>query len=249
MRCRELVLKDLKVSIIPALSDNYVYLFKRKDRKGYIVVDPSEAAPVLEYLKKENEKLTCILNTHHHHDHVGGDLELKGQFHCSVICSTYDQHRIAGADKTFMQGGQNVDDIHIQPIEVPGHTLGHTALYLHDYRVLFSGDTLFSLGCGRLFEGTHEQLFDSLQKLKNLPPETLVLCGHEYTNRNSQFMVQHCPPGDRQESILRRANEVAEALHHNELPTPTKLEHNLFLRANTVEEFRELRIARDNFKS
>lgn len=252
MRFRAFSKNQLDVFSIQALTDNYVYLIGLQDQPGMIAIDPSEAAPVLQFLEEQNKSLSWILNTHHHYDHVGGNVELKKKFNCQIMCSEYDKQRIPAADKTFVKDEvQNVHTIHFTPIMVPGHTLGHTALYFRDYDILFSGDTLFSLGCGRLFEGTHQQLFESLQKLKVLPQETLVLCGHEYTSRNCEFTLAHSHSEAHRKEVLRRAKEVAETLRNNQLPYPTtlgwELENNLFLKAKTLDEFRELRLARDHF--
>lgn len=241
MTFRTLDLGDLKIFVIRALTDNYVYLLRYKAHRDLIVIDPSVSQPVFDFLTTENFSLSWILNTHHHHDHVGGNHELKKKFGCQIVCSVYDQSRVPDADSVFVDGVQSFLDLNITAIPVPGHTLGHTALYLRDYSVLFSGDTLFSLGCGRLFEGTHEQLFQSLQKIKALPADTLVLCGHEYTQRNAQFTLKY------------ENDEVIRNLAAGHISMPTTLEwemkHNLFLKASSVERFRELRTARDEFTS
>lgn len=252
MHYRVLKKNNLEIFIIQALTDNYIYLFGLQDQPGMIAIDPSEDIPVLQFLKEQNKTLSWILNTHHHYDHVGGNVELKKKFNCQIMCSEYDKQRIPAADKTFVKEGvQNVHGINFTPVMVPGHTLGHTALHFSDIDVLVSGDTLFSLGCGRLFEGTHEQLFESLQRLKSLPQESLVLCGHEYTARNSEFTLVHCRSEKHRENVLKRAEEVAASLRNNEIPHPTtlgwELENNVFLKTKTLEEFRELRIARDHF--
>ncbi len=252
MKYRALKKNNLEVFIIQALTDNYVYLLSLQDKPGMMAIDPSEATPVLQFLNEQNKSLSWILNTHHHHDHVGGNVELKNKFNCQIMCSAYDKQRVPAADQTFVEkGAQNVHGLNFTPIMVPGHTLGHTALHFSDFNILASGDTLFSLGCGRLFEGTHKQLYNSLQKLKTLPQEALVLCGHEYTARNSEFTLAHSQSETHRKEVLRRAEEVAEALRNNQLPMPTtlgwELENNLFLLAKNFEEFRELRMARDHF--
>ena len=242
----------MKWHALRALTDNYVYLLEVPDKQGMIAIDPSEPNPVLQFLKEQNRTLAWIFNTHHHHDHVGGNVELKKRFDCQIMCSEYDKQRIPAADETFVtKGVQHVHGLNFTPIMVPGHTLGHTALHFSDSNILVTGDTLFSLGCGRLFEGTHQQLFESLQKLKTLPQESLVLCGHEYTSRNSEFTLAHSQSEAHRKEVLRRAKEVADSLRDHQHPRPTtlgwELENNLFLKAKTIEEFRELRIARDNF--
>lgn len=251
MLIRETTLRDLEVITTRALEDNYVYLLRYSKQIGLIVVDPSEHVPVEKILGQRQEKLSWILNTHHHYDHVGGNHKLKAKFECQVICSAYDQKRIADADKVFIDGPQNINGLEFTAIPVPGHTLGHTALYLKNYGILFSGDTLFSLGCGRLFEGTYEQMFNSLQKLKALPSDTLLLCGHEYTLNNGAFTLQQRISAEHKSEVISRMKYVENCLQKNELPLPTvlgwEIKNNLFLKAETLEEFRELRKARDHF--
>ena len=181
------------VKIIPCLSDNYSYLIFNKKKIG-CVVDPSEAKPVIEIVEKNNITLKYILNTHHHYDHVGGNKELKKRFNSKIIGFKDDKDRIPLIDilvednQTWIKDGFEVKIFHI-----PGHTSGHICFYFPKENMVFTGDTLFSLGCGRIFEGTYGQMFDSINKLKKLPPKTKIYCGHEYTLQNSNFCIMHDP--------------------------------------------------------
>ena len=178
----------MDVHLIPAFADNYIYLFRDPKTAMVGVVDPGEAAPVLAALDRLGWKPDVIFNTHHHPDHVGGNRVLKQRFDCMIVGPRAERERIPGLDvelsegQTWGFGGQDV-----RCIEVPGHTLGHIAFWLEKSSILFSGDTLFVMGCGRMFEGTAEQMWSSLRKLRGLPPETRFYCGHEYTLSNARF--------------------------------------------------------------
>jgi hydroxyacylglutathione hydrolase len=181
----ELIIRQLN-----ALRDNYVYLLHDPDTDATAAVDPSEAAPVERALAETGWKLTHILNTHHHPDHTGGNLALKAKWDCTIVGPRADRARIPSIDIDLADGdeyafGQQVARV----FDVPGHTRGHIAFWFAGSRALFSGDTLFTLGCGRLFEGTPQQMWSSLSKLRALPPETRVFCGHEYTQANARFAL------------------------------------------------------------
>jgi hydroxyacylglutathione hydrolase len=180
----------LAIQIIPVLRDNYSFLLHDPDSGQTAVVDPAEAAPVLQILDQRGWQLHTVLNTHHHHDHVGGNLALQAATGCQIIASHVDRTRIPGLTQTVTDGdclylGQNV----VQVLTTPGHTDGHIAYYCADSESLFCGDTLFVMGCGRLFEGTAAQLWQSLQKLAALPPQTRVYCAHEYSLANAHFAL------------------------------------------------------------
>ena len=175
----------IKVSIIKCLTDNYSYLISDDSTNLVGVVDPSEFKTVDDEICKKYQKLDFILNTHHHSDHVGGNLDLKKKYNSKIVCSAYGKNKIPGADikkkdgDFFIFGNTNFKIIH-----VPGHTLDHISFFSADSKIVFTGDTLFSLGCGRVFEGTMRQMLGSLEKIKNLPLSTLIYCGHEYTKKN-----------------------------------------------------------------
>ena len=182
----------MKIQIIPCLKDNYSYLIIDEGNNIACVIDPSEAGPIIEYLENTQIKLKFILNTHHHHDHVGGNQRLKEKYGASIVGYKGDKERIPGIDilvndqETWINKNFEAKIIHI-----PGHTLGHICFYFHKDKSVFTGDTLFSLGCGKIFEGTYTQMFNSLMKLKKLPTNTKVFCGHEYTLQNSKFCIVH----------------------------------------------------------
>ena len=253
----------LDVSIIKCLSDNYSYLIRDKKTNLVGVVDPSEFNAVDSKISKTYKKLDFILNTHHHDDHVGGNMDLKKKYNSKIVCSSYDESRIPGVDIKKSDGDRfSLGETDFKIIHIPGHTLGHIAFYSEKTNVIFVGDTLFSLGCGRIFEGTFEQMFASLEKIKNLSKNTMVYCGHEYTNKNGQF----CISIDKENIKLRGRIEDAKSKTQKKLPTiPTtlgeELETNIFFRcdnkkiksnlkmdnASKLEVFTKLRNLKDKF--
>ena len=176
----------MKVIPIQCLTDNYAYIISNNNSKIVGVVDPSEAPPITAFLKKKNLKLNYILNTHHHFDHIGGNLELKKIYNANIVGFAGDKHRIPGIDTSLEDnekwffGNSSVKIFHI-----PGHTLGHICFFFENEKIAFTGDTLFSLGCGRIFEGDHKQMLQSINKIKKLPKNTNIYCGHEYTYKNA----------------------------------------------------------------
>ena len=184
----------MNIEIIPCLNDNYSYLIHEKKTNTVAIVDPSEFEPCDEVIKNKYKKLDYILNTHHHYDHVGGNEKLKKKYGSTVLGFEGDKDRIPFIDK-FLNNNQNfkIGNLSFLVIFIPGHTSGHLAFYSKIEKVIFTGDTLFSLGCGRVFEGTNEQMFNSLNKFKKLPPDTKVYCGHEYTEKNLEFCIKYEP--------------------------------------------------------
>ena len=253
----------LDVSIIKCLSDNYSYLIRDKKTNLVGVVDPSEFNPVDTEISKTYKKLDFILNTHHHNDHVGGNMDLKKKYNSKVICSSYDEKKIPGVDIKKSDGDQfSLGETDFKIIHIPGHTLGHIAFYSEQASVIFTGDTLFSLGCGRIFEGTFEQMFESLEKIKNLSKNTMMFCGHEYTNKNAQF----CISIDKDNTKLRDRIEDVKNKAQKKLPTlpislGEEIETNIFLRCDDkkiknnlkmdnnskLEVFTKLRNLKDKF--
>ena len=239
----------MKIQIIPCLQDNYSYLIIDEESNIACVVDPSEADPIIKYLENTKIKLKFILNTHHHYDHVGGNQKLKKKYGASVVGYKGDKERIPGIDilvndqETWLYKNFEAKIIHI-----PGHTLGHICFYFHKDESVFTGDTLFSLGCGKIFEGTYMQMFDSLMKLKELPKNTKVFCGHEYTLRNSEFCIVH---DENNENLKVKINNIKIKLKAglSTIPSTIKdeLECNIFLRSNNVKTFSKLRDLKDNF--
>ena len=239
----------MKIQIIPCLQDNYSYLIIDKKNNTACVVDPSEADPVIDYLENNNIKLKFILNTHHHYDHVGGNEKLKAKYGASIIGYKGDKKRIPGID--ILVSDQDIwihKNFEAKIIHIPGHTLGHICFYFYKDESVFTGDTLFSLGCGRVFEGTNEQMFNSLTKLKELPKNTKIFCGHEYTLQNSKFCIVH---DEDNENLKKKINNIKTKLKIG-LPTipstiKDELECNIFLRSINVETFSKLRDLKDNF--
>ncbi|MEE4238660.1 MAG: hydroxyacylglutathione hydrolase [Anderseniella sp.] len=242
-------MSNLQFHLFPCLSDNYGVLVHCPDSGATASIDAPEAAAVEKALGETGWTLTHILITHHHHDHVGGVAELKRKWNCEVIGNADEPHGLPGLTGTVTPGGTYDFAGHqARIIATPGHTLGHITWHFADDRVAFAGDTLFTLGCGRVFEGTMEQMWSSMQKLAALPPETVVYCGHEYTLSNGRFALSVEPDN----AALKARMKEIEALRAAGKPTvPTtvaqELETNPFLRAGSAERFAEVRKAKDNF--
>ena len=224
----------MHVSPIPCLTDNYAYIINDNVSKKVGVVDPSEASPIITYLKKQNLKLDYILNTHHHYDHIGGNIELKKLYNAKVIGFVGDKHRIPGIDIMLEDNAKwTFGESSVKILHIPGHTLGHICFFFENEKIAFTGDTLFSLGCGRIFEGDHKQMLTSLNKMKKLPKNTKIYCGHEYSYKNAEFCMKY----DNDNIDLKKKFEKIKQLRSNNLPTlPTTLEEelksNIFLRCN-----------------
>lgn len=206
----------LEIVQIPVLNDNYVYLAREPSANAVGVVDPAVHEPVLAELKKRHWTLTHILNTHHHPDHVGGNLALKEATGCQIVGPKADAERIPGIDVALSDGDHwQLGNEEAVIFDVPGHTSGHIAYWFKNSAALFCGDTLFALGCGRLFEGTPAQMWHSLGKFLALPDETKVYCAHEYTESNARFAVT-VEPGN--ETLHLRYQRIKE-LRGRGLPT------------------------------
>ncbi len=178
------------VDSVLARKDNYIHLLRLPHQGIVIAVDPSTFEDTERYLRLQDLKLGYIFSTHHHDDHVAGNLALKEKYGCTIVGSYEDRHRIPGIDQSVQDGETFViGGLAVHAIAIPGHTIGHMAYHIPSANLLFCGDTLFSLGSGRLFEGTPTQMWTSLQKLMNLPDDTLVYCGHEYTEANARFAL------------------------------------------------------------
>jgi hydroxyacylglutathione hydrolase len=256
-------MSTLEIEQIPTRTDNYVYLLKESSQGRVGVVDPSDAQPVIEALGRLGWRLTDIINTHHHNDHTGGNLELKEKYGCVVTGPLADHDRIAGIDvdvgdgDTFMLG-----DAEAKVFDTPGHTRGHIAYYFPESKALFCGDTLFALGCGRTFEGTADQMWTSLGKLRALPDDTSVYCAHEYTQANARFAVTIESGNQELLDYAKKIDDMREAGKRT-VPSNLGLEKstNPFLRADVpavgaavdlsaddpVAVFAEVRLRKDNF--
>lgn len=254
---------SLQIEQVPVLSDNYVYLIYDPATQACACVDPAESAPVKRRLDELGWRLTHIFNTHHHHDHIGGNLTLKQAYECQIVGADNDRARIDGIDVGVKDGDVfEFGSTRAHVFEVPGHTRGHIAFWFEDDHALFCGDTLFALGCGRLFEGTPAQMWHSLSKLKQLPDETRVYCAHEYTQANAQFALTIDPTNA---ALISRAREIDDLRAQGQPTVPARLgmekATNPFLRPDetnvqktldmvgkdSVEVFAEIRRRKDNF--
>ena len=234
----------MKILIIKCLTDNYSYIIFNEKTLIATVVDPSEANPIINEIKKNNLKLKYILNTHHHYDHVGGNSELKKKYKCKVVGYEKDKDRIPEIDINLKDKQKWKNELfECEILHVPGHTSGHICIYVKEINALFTGDTLFSLGCGRIFEGTYNEMFNSLNKLKNFPKNTKIYCGHEYTKKNSDF----CLSIDSKNSKLKdKIDKIKNNIKNNKPTIPSTLEDelecNIFLRADNLEIQKQLGI-------
>jgi len=227
----------MHITPIPCLTDNYAYIICDNNSETTGVIDPSEAEPVISFLKKKKLKLNYILNTHHHFDHIGGNIELKKTYNAKVLGFEGDKHRIPGIDITVKDGESwNFGNSTVKIFHIPGHTLGHICFFFEKEKIIFTGDTLFSLGCGKIFEGNHKQMLDSLNKIKKLPKDTQIYCGHEYTYKNAEFCIKY----DNDNINLKNKFDKIKKLKSSNLPTvPSSLEDelksNIFLRCDKNE--------------
>ena len=225
------------IEIIPCLQDNYSYLIIDKTNNSACVVDPSESQPIISFLENKNIKLKYILNTHHHYDHIGGNQDLKKKYGSVVVGFKGDSKRIPGID-ILLEDNQiwKAENFEAKIMHIPGHTSGHICFNFFKEKLVFTGDTLFSLGCGKIFEGSYEEMFESLNKIKLLPKDTKIYCGHEYTFKNAKFCLEH----DVENINLKNKFKKIKELRSKNLPTiPTTLEDelkcNIFLRCNENE--------------
>ncbi|MEQ8391187.1 MAG: hydroxyacylglutathione hydrolase [Thalassospira sp.] len=252
-----------EVIVIPCLSDNYTYLVRCHRSETTAIVDPGEAGPVISALEERDWTLDLVINTHHHHDHIGGNGELIEKYGAKLLGPTAESARIPGMDETCAEGDQVlIGELEGRVFDVPGHTSGHIAFYFPAITALFSGDSLFALGCGRLFEGTPAQMWESLQKFRNLPNSTLVYCGHEYTQSNARFAKTIEPDNA---TLIARCQDI-DGMRARNIPTiPSRIDVELatnpFLRADDpavakaigmigatpTEIFTEIRKRKDNF--
>ena len=239
----------MKIEIIKCLQDNYAYIVIDETSRSSIVVDPSESKPIIDYIEKNNLNLKFILNTHHHFDHVGGNKELKKKYNLKVAGFEGDKNRIPEIDVAL--GDKEIwrsNNFEAKVYHIPGHTSGHICYHFFKQNILFTGDTLFSLGCGRIFEGTYEEMFSSLQLIKSFPLNTKIYCGHEYTLNNSNFCINY----DKENSALKdKIKLIKKKLDNNMSTMPTtikeELECNIFLRSKDVKSFSKLRDLKDKF--
>jgi hydroxyacylglutathione hydrolase len=239
----------MDIVAVPAFADNYLWLVHDEASGETAVVDPGDAAPVLAESDKRGWTITQVWNTHWHPDHTGGNLAIKEATGARI--SGPAAEAIPGRDVSLSEGDEIRLGNHVgRVIEVPGHTRGHIALIFEDDAVAFVGDTLFAMGCGRLFEGTPEQMYRSLHRLTDLRPETRLYCAHEYTLSNARFAA-HADPGST--AIAARLTQVEALRRAGEMTVPTTVaqerETNVFVQAADAEEFARLRRDKDSFRS
>lgn len=253
----------LEIHQFPCLNDNYGFLVHEPSSGATAAIDTPEVKPILDALAAKDWQLTHIFNTHHHFDHAGGNLELKEKTGCIVIGPKGEQEKIPGIDRAVGEGDVvELGAARARIIDVPGHTRGHIAYSFDEEHIAFVGDTLFALGCGRLFEGTAAQMWASLGKLMALPDDTAVYCAHEYTQSNARFALSVEPQN---KALVSRAREIDEKRARGEWTVPTTIgiekQTNPFLRAasgdlrrtvgleaaSDVDVFAETRKRKDNF--
>lgn len=239
----------LEIIRIPVLSDNYIWLVHEPESRETMVVDPAVAEPVLAEAAKRGWTITQIWNTHWHPDHTGGNAAIKEATGCHVTGPEAERDRIPTLDTLVKEGDSaRLGNVVADVIDVPAHTAGHIAFHIPSEKVAFVGDTLFAMGCGRLFEGTAAQMYDNMRKLEALPDSTRIYCAHEYTQANGEYALVAEPDNL---ALKERMAEVLTLRERGEatVPTTIRLERatNPFMRAASVEELAARRTAKDNF--
>ena len=239
----------LEIVAVPAFSDNYIWLVRDEASGETAVVDPGDAAPALAEAERRGWPITQVWNTHWHPDHTGGNAAVQAATGCTVsgpAAETIAVRDVGLADGDQIRIGEHVGKV----IAIPGHTLGHVALVFEEDRIAFVGDTLFAMGCGRLFEGTAEQMHESLSRIAALPDDTALYCGHEYTLANARWAV-HAEPGN--PAIAERLRRVEQLRSEGRITLPTSVAEeratNPFVRARDWQELARLRADKDSFRS
>jgi hydroxyacylglutathione hydrolase len=240
----------MEIVAVPVLTDNYVWLIHNAESGETAVVDPSVADPVLEAAAARGWRLTQVLNTHWHPDHTGGNAGIQAATG-STITAPAEAERVSRID-CIVSEGERVSVAGSEAViwDIPAHTNGHIAYYFEDECMIFVGDTMFAMGCGRLFEGTAEQMYRNLRRIAALPKEVRIYCGHEYTLENARFASQAEPGND---EIAERLAAVSALRDEGKITLPTtvaqELATNPFVRASDAEEFARLRRDKDSFRS
>jgi len=237
----------LDVALLPILSDNYCFIIQSEEQVA--VIDPGDADPIIEYLENKNLSPDFIVNTHHHWDHTDGNKKIADKYNCKIVAPKKEKSKIGHIDIELMDGDIfKFGDTSFKAIETSGHTQGHLCLSFEQDNILFAGDMVFAMGCGRPFEGDAQDLFHSFQKLSHLPDETIIYCGHEYTETNGNFSLSIEP---KNKAIQQRMDEVRMIRAVNKPTIPTTMvkerQTNLFIQATTVEDFSILRDKRNKF--
>lgn len=239
----------MEIVPVPAFGDNYLWLVHDDESGETAVVDPGDAVPVLAETQRRGWTISEVWNTHWHGDHTGGNLAIKSATGARILGPANEN--IPGRDVALTEGSEVRLGKHVgRVIEVPGHTLGHIALLFDEERIAFVGDTLFAMGCGRLFEGSPEQMYRSLQRLSGLPVDTRLYCAHEYTLANARFAA-HVEPDNR--VIMDRLARISRLRDAGQITVPTTVgeerETNPFVRSTNVQEFASRRARKDSFGS
>ena len=253
----------LLIKQIPVLNDNYLFMIYDQNTRTSGCVDPAVSEPLINELEKENLGLDFILNTHHHFDHIGGNKDLKKKYNVKVVGFIEDKNRIPEIDIPLKDKQVwKYEKFEAKIFHIPGHTSGHICFNFFNEKLLFTGDTLFSLGCGRIFEGTYEQMFNSLNLIKNFPKETMIFCGHEYTVKNSEFCLMYDPNNEKlKRKISENKKKIKEGFPTIPVTLQDEIDMNIFLRSDQkniqrnlslieptpLETFSKLRDLKDNF--
>jgi len=240
----------LEVVPVPVLTDNYVWLIHNSESGETAAVDPSVAEPVLAAVAAKGWQLSQVLNTHWHPDHTGGNAAIQSATGSPIIAPA-EAERVSKVDRVMAEGDRvRVCGAEALVWEIPAHTAGHIAYYFEDEGMIFVGDTMFAMGCGRLFEGTAEQMYANLQRIAALPGDVRIYCGHEYTLANARFAADVEPNNA---AIAARLKNVEALRASGDVTLPTTVaeerETNPFVRATNWEEFARLRSAKDSFRS
>ena len=240
----------MEIVPVPVLTDNYVWLIHNPASGETAAVDPSVAEPVLDAVAARRWTLTQVLNTHWHPDHTGGNEGIKAATGCSITAPAEAQ-RVSKVDRVVAEGDKvTIAGAEAVVWDIPAHTAGHIAYYFAQERMIFVGDTMFAMGCGRLFEGTAGQMYSNMQRIAALPPDVRIYCGHEYTLANARFAL-HAEPDNA--AIRARLEQVGAERDRREITLPTTVaqerETNPFVRASNWEEFARLRTEKDSFRS
>ncbi|MBW8745171.1 MAG: hydroxyacylglutathione hydrolase [Sphingomonas sp.] len=240
----------IEVVRIPARQDNYIWMAHDEASGDTVVIDPADAAPVLAEANRRGWHIGQIWNTHWHGDHIGGNADIKAATGCTITGPAAEAAKIPTLDVQVREGDRvRIGAFEARVLDVPAHTAGHIAYHLPEAGIAFVGDTLFAMGCGRLFEGTPAQMFANMQRLAALPPETIIYCAHEYTQSNGRYAL-HVEPDNR--DLIERMREVDALRARGEptIPTTIALERatNPFMRAHSVAELARRRAKKDDFK-